>query len=251
MSMDRWIGKVAVVTGASVGIGKAIAEALVKNGVIVAGIARRVHYVEEHAETLKNERGKLHAFKCDLTKDQEILATFKKITDTLGPIHILINNAGLALQTELIGGDISKWKQIIDTNLFGVTVCTREAINSMIQSNIKGHIVNINSITGHMIFDIPGLSVYPATKYAITALSECLRLEINRSKLPIKMTSLSPGYVKSDFFTNASLTEIKDFQVDRPGLETKDIADAVIYVLSTPEHVNIKELTLTIQGLLH
>lgn len=248
MSLERFVGKVAVVTGASAGIGRELVKALVKEGVTVAGLARRSERIEEIAQELKNEKGKLHAFKCDLTKDEEILATFKKITETLGPISILVNNAGLSPATELIDGDISKWRQIIDTNILALSICTREAIASMKANNIKGHIVHINSIAGHMPLDLVGFSVYPATKYAVTALTESLRREINRNGLPIKVTSVSPGYVETDFFV--SMYDSKDLPayLERSGLKAKDVADTVVYVLSTPEHVNIKELTVMVQG---
>lgn len=248
MSVDRFVGKVAVITGASAGIGKATAVALVKKGLIVAGLARRVERIEELAKQLKNEKGKLYGFKADMTKEDEIISAFKKITETLGPIHILINNAGVAPLTSLIDGDISKWRQILDTNVLALSIGTREAIASMKASNIKGHIININSVAGHDPMDIPGISVYPASKYAVTALTESFRKEINRNKLPIKITSISPGYVKSEMAEAAFGPEAAKGINSGPGLETEDIADNIVYVLSTPEHVNIKELTVVIQG---
>ncbi|XP_030750599.1 farnesol dehydrogenase-like [Sitophilus oryzae] len=248
MSLDRFVGKVAVITGTSSGIGRATAEALVKRGLIVAGLARRVERVEELAKELKNEKGKLYSFKTDLTKEDEIISTFKKITETLGPIHVLINNAGVGPETNLIDGDISKWRQTLDTNVLALCIATREAIASMKANNIKGHIIHINSTTGHYPIEAPGLSVYPASKYAVTALTESLRREINRNKLPIKITSLSPGFVKTEIIeANFSAKGAERFK-NRPGLETEDIADNIVYVLSTPEHVNIKELTVMIQG---
>ncbi|XP_050306116.1 farnesol dehydrogenase-like [Anthonomus grandis grandis] len=249
--LKKYTGKVAIVTGASSGIGKAITEYLVKNGVIVAGVARRLEKIEEHAKQLEKYSGKLHPFKLDLTKPEEIVNVFTKIAKQLGPIVILINNAGLAQGGNIIDGDFEKWKLTLDTNVLALAICSREAIKNMKENNTKGIIININSMFGHQIFDIPFLNVYQASKYAVTALTETLRLEINREKLPLKITSLSPGYVKTEFTELALGRELAQKTTDsglRPGLNADDVAEAVIYILSTPDHVNVKELTICVQG---
>ncbi|CAG9771280.1 unnamed protein product [Ceutorhynchus assimilis] len=250
LSIERFVGKVAVVTGASAGIGKAIVELLVKHGVIVAGLGRRINRLEDQAKQLAKEKGKFHAFKCDLTNQQEILTTFQQITTKLGPISVLINNAGISLSNSIIDGDISKWITVLDTNVLAAAIAIREAIASMKLHKTKGHIININSAMGHKVIDTPGQSMYPASKHAITALTETVRLEINREKLPIKITSLSPGYVKTEFIRvnfgeeRAKLIE----QMEMPGLDPEDVAEGVLYVLATPEHVNVNELTVRALG---
>ncbi|ERL93235.1 hypothetical protein D910_10531 [Dendroctonus ponderosae] len=240
ISLGRFVGKVAVVTGASAGIGEAIAKLLVRNGVMVAGVARRAESVREHAKKLLGERGVLHAYQCDLTKQDEILRTFKKITTELGPISILINNAGVLKVSGIIDGDIEKWKAVIDTNVMAVATGIREAVASMKAHNIKGHIININSTAGHTVLDFPNAGFYPASKFAVTALTESVRLEINREKLPIKITSLSPGYVETDI-VKVAFTEVSGSnsweKITVKGLHARDIADAALYVLSTPEHI--------------
>ncbi|ENN82068.1 hypothetical protein HUJ04_010056 [Dendroctonus ponderosae] len=251
ISLGRFVGKVAVVTGASAGIGEAIAKLLVRNGVIVVGVARRGESVREHAKKLLGEKGVLHAYECDLTKQDEILRTFKKITTELGSISILINNAGVLKVSGIIDGDIEKWKAVIDTNVMAVATGIREAVASIKAHNIKGHIININSTAGHTVVDFPNAGFYPASKFAVTALTESVRLEINREKLPIKITSLSPGYVETDIvkvaFSEVSGNNNWD-KITVKGLHARDIADAALYVLSTPEHVNVKELTVMLQG---
>jgi len=251
LSLTKFAGKVAVVTGASAGIGKAIAEELVKQGVIVAGIARRAHRIRDHAKELTAAPGHLHAYQCDLLQQDQILATFKQITTELGPIHILINNAGFSYNTSIINGDNDQWKAILDVNVLALAICTREAIASMKAHNLKGHVININSVGGHIVVDFPGASVYIATKHAVTALTETVRLEINREKLPIKITSLSPGYVKTEAFYVAFGEAAEAILNGRPGLESKDIADAALYILATPDHVNVKELIISVQGADH
>ncbi|XP_018325334.1 farnesol dehydrogenase-like [Agrilus planipennis] len=186
--MERWVGKVAVVTGASSGIGAAIAEALVKEGLIVAGFARRKEKVEQLAKKLKDAKGKLHAVKVDITKEKKVVDAFKCVKKNLGPVHVLVNNAGVARDTSLIDGDSQKWKDILDTNLLGLCVATREAIKDMKANNVNGHIIHINSVAGHKVPFIPFVNVYAASKHGVTALSETLRHEFIQNQLKIKVT---------------------------------------------------------------
>ncbi|XP_025837716.1 farnesol dehydrogenase-like isoform X2 [Agrilus planipennis] len=188
--MDRWVEKVAVVTGASAGIGAAIAEALVKEGLIVAGFARRTDRVEKLAKKLQdaNAKGKLHAVKVDMTKENEIIDGFNWVKKNLGPIHVLVNNAGVARFDALIDSDTQKWRDIFDTNVIGLSIATREAVKDMRANNVDGHIIHINSIVGHQVLNFQGINAYPASKHAITALSETLRHEFIQNKLKIKIT---------------------------------------------------------------
>ncbi|XP_063911350.1 farnesol dehydrogenase-like [Zophobas morio] len=245
LSMERWKGKVAIVTGSSVGIGVAIAESLVNEGLVALGLARRSEKVEEHAKKLAGKKGKLYAFKADISKEEDILKAFKWVTENLGPVHILINNAGIVQQTNLVEGDAEKWKKIIDTNVIGLSIATREAVKIMKQNKIDGHIIHINSTLAHRISYQPFANVYPASKYAVTALTETLRQELNHFGLKIKITSVSPG------ITTSELGQTNNFVVDEnlmkefekiPKLDAEDIGDAVVYVLSTPPHVQVHEL---------
>lgn len=95
----------------------------------------------------------------------------------------------------IIGGDIEQWQALVDTNLMAAAICTREAVASMKANNTKGHIININSTAGHVVPDYPNVGFYPSSKFGLRALTETVHLEINREKLTIKITSVSPGYV--------------------------------------------------------
>ncbi|XP_060532425.1 farnesol dehydrogenase-like [Cylas formicarius] len=250
LSMTRWSGKVAVVTGASAGCGSAIAEHLVKYGLRVAGLARRVERVEELAEKLKTQKGKLVAVKCDMTNEENILEAFKFIREELGTVHILINNAGLGLDSTLFDGETETWKTMLDTNVLGLCIATREVVREMIAENINGHIIHINSIVGHKVVNFPKSSVYTATKFAVTGLAEALRFEINELNLKMKITSVSPGAVATEFFSvktggaMPSNSELNFF----PILKAEDVANAVIYALSTPPHVQVSEITIQAVG---
>jgi len=247
ISMDRWKGKVAIVTGASAGIGAAIAEQLVAAGLKVVGIARRKERVEELAKKLQGKSGKLYAVKADVSKEDDILQAFKWVKDNLGPIHILVNNAGFSRDSTLINGDTKKWKEIFDTNVLGLCVATREAVKDMRANKVDGHIIHINSVAGHCVPKMPGLNVYPASKHAVTALTETLRQELNSVSSKIKITSISPGAVTTEFADAAGMVlppELKEYLKNGPMLKAQDIADAALYVLATPPHVQVHELTI-------
>ncbi|XP_072392596.1 farnesol dehydrogenase-like [Diabrotica undecimpunctata] len=246
--MERWIGKVAIVTGASSGIGAAVAERLVDEGMMVVGLARRVDKMEELARTLSNRRGSFHPIRCDVSIKQDILDAFQTVKETLSPVHVLVNNAGIARVTQtLCSGDSESWNETFLVNVLGLCICTREAIQDMIENDVDGHIIHMNSVLGHSVPKNLLLSTYPATKSAVKTLAECLRLEFNAMKSKIKITNLSPGIVATEIFETSgvsaeALQEAMGGEV--PALDVKDIADGVAYVLSTPPNVLVSELTI-------
>ncbi|CAG9856729.1 unnamed protein product [Phyllotreta striolata] len=242
LSMERWIGKVAVVTGASSGIGAAIAKQLVENGLLVVGVARRVERIEDLAKTLGDKKGKLLAYKADLSNREEIKLLFDWTSDNAGPVAILINNAGIHTRTTIVDGDVEAWKKTIDVNLMATCVASREAISVMRKNNIDGHVININSILGHGIWNSPNMDIYPATKYAVTAFTETLRFELVNLKSKIKVSSVSPGVVDTEIFENMDRSEFEN--IKKRMLNPEDIADGVVYALSTPPHVLVKEVII-------
>uniref|UniRef100_A0A1Y1LM95 Dehydrogenase n=1 Tax=Photinus pyralis TaxID=7054 RepID=A0A1Y1LM95_PHOPY len=247
--MERWRGKVAVVTGASAGIGEAICEQLVNFGLNVVGLARRKELVEEIARKLQRgtNTGKLYAYKADVSKEEDILEAFRWITENVGPVHILVNNAGIMRPGGLLDGTSDGWKEIFDTNVLGLCVATREAIKIMRAHSIDGHVVHINSISGHTIEYFPNLNVYPASKFAVTALTETLRQELNSVGSKIKITSISPTGVDTKINENGGLVYPPEMMAVKDTLrllDSKDVADAVCYVLGTPPHVQVHELII-------
>jgi NADP+-dependent farnesol dehydrogenase len=250
VSLDRWIGKVAIVTGASGGIGAAIAQQLVEEGLQVVGLARRVERVEELAKKLQGKKGKLHGVKADISKEEDIINAFKWTSDNLGPVHILVNNAGVSEKTNLTTeGDTEKWRKVFDTNVMGLCIAPREAVKIMKAKNIDGHIIHINSTLGHAVPPFPGLNLYSASKYAVTALTDTLRHELRHLGLKIKTTSVSPGRVATELLHGKgrdpkALEMLKKF----PSLQPENIANGVLYVLSTPPDVQIHELTIQPMG---
>ena len=191
--MERWIGKVAVVTGASSGIGAAVVVDLVNAGMIVVGLARRKDRVEAlRKEISPDAKGKLYAVKCDVSKDDDVVKSFAWIAFELGSIEVLVNNAGVSNASAggiTSEGNEDQLRQVLQTNLWGVVMCTKKAVEIMKRKKVVGaHIININSVVGHKIISFPGLNVYPASKYGITAISEVLRNEFNADKAQYKIT---------------------------------------------------------------
>jgi NADP+-dependent farnesol dehydrogenase len=145
---------------------------------------------KNYQKSFKEKKGKLFAVKVDMTKEDDILKGFKWVSEKIGPVHILVNNAGITQNTNLTEGETEKWKKILDTNVLGLCIATREAVKVMIMkaNNIDGHIIHINSVSGHGVPNFPGVNVYAASKHAVTALTETLRQEFNHPGLKIKIT---------------------------------------------------------------
>lgn len=243
--MERWVGKVAIVTGASAGIGLAIVESLVDAGMKVAGLARSKEKLNEVARKLRGRRGEFHPFSADVSKESEVLDAFRWVTENIGAVHVLVNNVGIARPGSLLDGLTEHWDEVLHTNVLGLCVATREASKVMRENHIEGHIVHINSTMGHRVYNIPGFNLYTATKHAVTALTETLRQELVRIGSKIKISSISPGYVKSEFFVGKQWpTEFVEVLKSSPNLEVEDVANAVLYVLGTPPHVQVHELII-------
>lgn len=192
--MDRWIGKTAVVTGASSGIGAAIVIDLVKPGVNVVGLGRRKERIDELREKIPSSaQGKLYAIKCDLTQEADIKSAFSWTEANLGGVDILVNNAGIIKTMNLLDAEnTNNLRETIDTNVLGVVLCSREAFHSMQRRSVNGHIIHINSCAGHKIPYFVGLypsfNIYPSTKYAVTAMTEVMRQELQSFGTKVKVT---------------------------------------------------------------
>ncbi|XP_062125736.1 farnesol dehydrogenase-like [Drosophila sulfurigaster albostrigata] len=242
--MDRWLNRVAVVTGSSSGIGAAVCKDLVAKGMIVVGLARRENRLEElKSELPVDQAARFHFRKCDVSDEQQVIDTFAWVDQTLGGADVLVNNAGkLAYVTILQEGNSEGLRSTLDTNVLGVTWCTRQAFQSMERRKINdGHIVIVNSIAGHAVPNIGvSLNMYAPSKYAITALTEVLRQELQAKGTAIKITSISPGAVDTEIFNKELLPDTFDF----PMLRSEDIADAISYCISTPPNVQIHELII-------
>ncbi|XP_034108868.1 farnesol dehydrogenase [Drosophila albomicans] len=240
--MERWQDRVAVVTGASSGIGAAVAKDLVRAGLVVVGLARRVERIEALREQLPEElQSRLHAIKCDVGEETSVAAAFDWIEAQLGGIDILVNNAGLLYSGQLLTMEVEQLQHVMQVNLMGVIYCTQRAFRSMQQREVGGHVVLINSLTGHHIINPPGdelqcLNMYPITKHGISALLEVMRQELNGFKTQIKVTSISPGVTNTEILPGGYNA--------LPMLQPEDISAGILYAIGTPPHVQVHQLTI-------
>lgn len=241
--MDRWKDRVVLVTGASMGIGEMTCKNLAKHGMKVVGCARteeKLKIIEKHI--LRNG-GQFMSIVCDLRKHDAIISMFAKIKENWGGVDVCINNAGLSLDAPIITGDVESWKNMWQVNVMALCLCTRESVKSMRDSGVDdGHIININSLSGHRCGKA---HFYSATKYAVTALTEGIRWELREINSHIKITSISPGLVKTNFaYTAMGENAAIECYSSRQGLQPEDIANAIEVVLSTPPHVQVSEMMI-------
>ncbi|XP_055374425.1 farnesol dehydrogenase-like [Condylostylus longicornis] len=243
--MERWHNKVAIVTGASAGIGVAIVKDLIKFNIKVIGLARRVHKIEEIRNEIPENlhKNNLFAKKCDVSKESEVIQVFNEIINEHGSIDILINNAGYMESGDLSMMNTQSIRDVLNTNVMGIVYCTQQAFKNMKTRNFNGHVILINSIAGHRITapvdNSPSINIYSPSKYAVTAMTEVYRQEFSDLGTKCKITSISPG------LTNTAMLpeEWKKFE-DVGYLNPEDISNCVMFALSTPSHVQIFELTV-------
>ncbi|KAG7190012.1 hypothetical protein KM043_006168 [Ampulex compressa] len=239
--MERWLGKVALVTGASAGIGASIARELVRHGMTVAGLSRRTDPIREMAESLNESAGKLHAVECDVTDEKSVIAAFEWVRENLGPLSVLINSAGMTKESSLIDGSLEDWRSVFEVNVLGLCSCTREAVRAMRKNEEEGVIIHVNSLAGERVPFVPGFSVYPASKRAVTGLAQTLRHELTGTR--IRVSSISPGLVATGLMASYSTFSEEAIEA-MPTLDPEDVAAAAIYILSNPPRVLIMDVVL-------
>ncbi|XP_046865320.1 farnesol dehydrogenase-like [Drosophila willistoni] len=243
--MERWLNRVAVVTGASSGIGAACCKDLVAKGMIVVGLARREERLQELKASLPADQAKRFiGHKCDVSDEKHVIETFAWVDKNLGGADVLINNAGIISETLITSPNNSvDLRAILDTNVLGVSWCTREAFLSQQRRKVNdGHVVIINSILGHGVPFVEGFNfnLYGPSKYALTAMTEVLRQEFQNKGTQTKITSVSPGAVDTEIIPENVKKAVTVF----PKLRSEDVADAVTYCIQTPPNVQIHELTI-------
>ncbi|MHA6279379.1 SDR family oxidoreductase [Salinimicrobium sp. CAU 1759] len=236
--------KVAVVTGASSGIGKAIARALSEAGCKLALASRSVDKLRDLQEELNN---KSLVVRMDIKDSESVQGAFKDIWDEFGEVHILVNCAGVMPLTYLKNQHLEEWLETIEVNVKGTLRCINSVLPAM-KNQMDGHIVNIASVDGIEVFK--GGAVYGASKAAVIALSRAMRMELS-PEFNIRVTSIEPGTVATnlrDDITDKELLEEKDYSKDEPKLDPKDIANAVLYAVTQPDSVNVNELLIKPTG---
>jgi len=235
--------KVAIITGASSGIGYATSLTLSKAGIRVAVGARRTERLQELEKQIIKNNGEILVQKTDVTRKSDCDSLVNTIVEKWGKVDILINNAGLMPLSYFKNGKVEEWEQMIDVNIKGVLYCTSAVVPYMLEKK-SGHIINISSVAGRIVF--AGGSVYCATKHAIAALSEGLRKELSPT-YNIRVTCIEPGAVETELLesiTDESMTGFIQATKNMETLRSDDIANAILYAIQAPEHVNVNEILI-------
>jgi len=233
-------GRVALVTGASSGIGRAIALALAERGARLLLTARRRERLDALAQEIISAGGEAEAAAADLRDEASLQAAFEAAVRRFGGLDILINNAGLGRLASLHDGDTEDWREMLEVNVLGLSIATREALGRFPDEG--GHIVNISSMSGHRV--TPGGGMYAASKFAVRALTEGLRTELRAKGSKTKVSAISPGFVATEFFQvlTGDPAQAKAMISQYPVLQPEDIARSVIHVLEAPAQVTIHDL---------
>ncbi|MCC1120492.1 SDR family oxidoreductase [Staphylococcus aureus] len=222
--------KVAVVTGAGSGIGEAIATLLHEEGAKVVLAGRNKEKLQNVANQLSQDSVKV--VPTDVTNKEEVDELIKIAQQTFGGLDIVINSAGQMLSSKITDYQVDEWDSMIDVNIKGTLYTAQAALPTMLEQS-SGHLINIASISG---FEVTKSSmIYSATKAAVHTITQGLEKEL--AKTGVKVTSISPGMVDTAITAAYNPT-------DRKKLEPQDIAEAVLYALTQPKHVNVNEITV-------
>ncbi|MGI3900738.1 MAG: SDR family oxidoreductase [Janthinobacterium lividum] len=236
MKMQDLTGKVAVITGASSGIGEAAARLLVAEGVHVVLAARR----REKLDALAAELGEAAtAVACDVADPASVAAMFARVRADHGGVDLLFNNAGLGVNSKFETSDPADWRRMIDANLYGVLHCTQAAIPLMKGRRAGSMICSVSSVGGR--YGVENWSVYSATKFAVVGFHDALRKELGPDR--IRVTVIEPGAVWTEFGHNvAEALDHRRAQLD--ALRSEDVAQALVYSFAQPPNVLIEEILM-------
>lgn len=234
----------AIITGASSGIGQATAKKLAGKGIRVMLAARREERLIKLKKEIEAAGGKAEYLVTDVTSADDMEALAKATIDHFGQINILINNAGLMPLSLMSKRKIDEWDRMIDVNIKGVLYGIAAVLPYM-EKQKNGHIINISSVAGHIVW--PGSAVYSGTKYAVRAISDGLRQEINPAD-NIRVTIVSPGTVATELTDTITdedvLLNLKKSSGKMEPLQAEDIAGAIAYAVEQPSHVDVNEILI-------
>lgn len=237
------MNKIALITGATSGIGQATALKAAEAGYDVIITGRRRDRLEELAKTIRSKGADVLILGFDVRRQTEVQSAIDSLTDKWKNIDVLVNNAGLAVGVSPIQeGVLDDWERMIDTNVKGLLYVTR-AVAPLLIARQSGHIVNIASIAGKEVY--PGGNVYCATKHAVDALSRAMRTDMLRHN--IKVTNIAPGMVETEFslvrYKGDSEAAANVYKGLQP-LTNEDIADTILFAITRPPHVCLNDIVI-------
>jgi NADP-dependent 3-hydroxy acid dehydrogenase YdfG len=239
-------GTVALVTGASSGIGESTARQLAADGAAVALAARRKERLDIIASEIRESGGKALAIECDVTKEEQAVGAVERTVSELGRLDTLVNNAGVMLLGPAEGAPLSEWQRMVELNLLGVLYCAHAAIPHLLRAAGGGprqvaDMVNISSVAGRVARN--GNGVYSLTKHGLGAFSESLRQEMTGRYLRVSL--VEPGATATEL-AGHNRPEILESIRNQfgPRMEAGDIADAIAFIVTRPRNVAINEILI-------
>lgn len=250
---DRLSGSVALVTGASSGIGEATARTLAAEGAKVALLARRVDRIEKLAKEIAGRGHTALAVECDVTDQSQVISAVTRTVGDFGRLDIVVNNAGLMLLGPIHGAPTEEWDRMIDLNLKGLLYVTHAALphlHDAVKDSPRGvaDVVNVSSVAGRIAR--AGLGVYNLTKHGVGAVSEALRQEASQEG--VRVTVIEPGVVATELTDHIrdGVREVVEERIGRISqpLQAHDIADAIEYAVTRPAHVSLNEILIRPTG---
>jgi NADP-dependent 3-hydroxy acid dehydrogenase YdfG len=245
---ERLDGTVALVTGASSGIGEATARALAAQGAAVVVAARRKDRLDALVKEIEGTGGRALAVECDVTDQEAATALVARTVDELGRLDTLVNNAGVMLLGPAVGAPIEEWNRMVDLNVRGVLSCTHAALPHLLAAAESSprrvaDLVTISSVAGRVAR--AGSGVYNLTKHGVGAFSESLRQEVTRRH--VRVSLVEPGAVTTELVSHLR-EEVRAAQAQRLAdverLEAGDIADAISYIVTRPRRVAVNEILI-------
>ena len=241
-------GRRIAITGGSSGIGAATAELLAAEGAAVVVGARREERLAELVERISGAGGTAHAIAVDVCDESSARSFVEGAAERMGGLDGLVNNAGVMLLGPIDGANTDEWRTMVEVNLLGLLYCTHTAL-PILREGGGGDIVNISSVAGRIA--TAGSGVYNLTKWGVGAFSEALRQETGWAK--IRVTIVEPGFVETELQghnQNPAVVEAIDKYRESIGkiLEADDIARAILYAVSQPEHVSVNEVLVRPTG---
>jgi NADP-dependent 3-hydroxy acid dehydrogenase YdfG len=236
--MQNVDGKVVVITGASSGIGADAAELLAESGAKVVLSARRADRLEELAEKIRAAGGEALVVESDVTDPNQMKDVAAKTVEAFGKLDVWVNNAGVMPLSPVAMGRVDEWNRMVDVNIKGVLNGVAAAHPIMLEQG-SGHFINVSSVAGHIVF--PGAAVYCATKFAVRALSEGMRMESGGT---VRVTNISPGAVSTELADGIGVDEIKDGiqEILDIAIEPSAISRAIRFAIAEPADVDVNEM---------
>ncbi|RZO86398.1 MAG: SDR family oxidoreductase [Oceanococcus sp.] len=236
--MNTELNQVVVITGASSGIGQATAELLAGHGAKIVAVARRKQKLDQLVSDIEADGGQALAIEADVTSIEDMQRVVAQAVETFGSLDVWINNAGVMPLAPVEMNRLDEWNWMVDVNIKGVLNGVAAA-QPIMREQGRGHFVNLSSVAGHVVF--PGAAVYCATKFAVKALSEGIRMESDGS---IRVTNISPGAVKSELIDHIGVPEVKEHMkpITDIAIDASAIARSILFALAQPADVDVNEI---------